>query len=99
MIEYNIIGRRVYHLRHFFGITQKELAVWTGLSQTIISRIENGDSPLTLSDINAVAQALHCPIVTLISPHEEWFEKQLGQLILISEKIKGEYVLSAKQKK
>ena len=43
MIDLKVLGERFRLLRSHVGLTQKGLAAATGLSQTVISRLENGE--------------------------------------------------------
>lgn len=43
MIDLKILGRRLWLLRKRMGLTQSELADTLNVSQTAISRLENGD--------------------------------------------------------
>jgi transcriptional regulator with XRE-family HTH domain len=52
------LAREAFDLRKLRGMTQRQLALKSGLQQAEISRIEAGNSNPTLSTIAALAQAL-----------------------------------------
>ena len=52
------LAREAFDLRKGCGMTQRQLALKSGLQQAEISRIEAGNSNPTLSTIAALAQAL-----------------------------------------
>lgn len=43
MIDSRILGERLRQIRTLLGITQKQLAASTGMTQSAISRLENGE--------------------------------------------------------
>ena len=43
MIDSQILGDRLKQIRSLMGITQKQLAVFTGMTQSAISRLEKGE--------------------------------------------------------
>ena len=52
------VGRQIRTLRHEAGLTQKQLAARTGITQTVLSRVESGGGNPTLSLIEEIASAL-----------------------------------------
>ena len=55
--EFQLI-REMIKARREAGLTQKELAERTGLQQSNISRIENGNGNPSLETLNKIAQGL-----------------------------------------
>jgi transcriptional regulator with XRE-family HTH domain len=55
------IGRRIADLRRIVGLTGGQLASRVGMSQSKISRIENGRAPVTLIELEALTHALDLP--------------------------------------
>lgn len=55
--EFQLI-RKMIRARREAGLTQKELAERTGIQQSNISRIENGNGNPSLSTLNKLAQGL-----------------------------------------
>lgn len=55
--EFQLV-RKMIRARREAGLTQKELAERTGIQQSNISRIENGNGNPSLSTLNKLAQGL-----------------------------------------
>ena len=55
--EFQLV-RKIIRARREAGLTQKELAERTGIQQSNISRIENGNGNPSLSTLNKLAQGL-----------------------------------------
>ena len=55
--EFQLI-RAMIKARHEAGLTQKELAEKTGLQQSNISRIENGNGNPSIATLNKIAQGM-----------------------------------------
>jgi transcriptional regulator with XRE-family HTH domain len=65
------IGRQVRELRRKLEITANELAKLAGLSQGMLSKIENGSISPSLATLKALSRALNVPVTTLFREHEE----------------------------
>lgn len=65
------IGRQVRELRKHQRMTGADLAVKSGLSVGMLSKIENGATSPSLTTISALAHALKVPLVQLFSGYEE----------------------------
>lgn len=59
----NFFGRGVKHLRHEHKVSQQELEYFSGVQQSVISKIENGNIDFRLEQIVRIAQAFHLNIV------------------------------------
>ncbi|GGN20471.1 helix-turn-helix domain-containing protein [Streptomyces fuscichromogenes] len=59
------VGRRVRHYRKLRGLTLQDLAVDTGLSASMLSTLERGQTGVSVATIHAVAQALDISITAL----------------------------------
>lgn len=59
MIDCESIGTRVRHYRKKNGMSQEELAEWTGTSRVYISNIERGETIPSLEAIIDIANALY----------------------------------------
>ena len=66
-IDKALIGRRIQTERKKSGMTQKKLAEAVGLTDQYISKIERGDTAVTLQTISAIADALAVDISSLMS--------------------------------
>lgn len=64
--ESNVIGERIKALRKKNRLTQKELADSACLDQAFISKIENGESRVSLSTIKSIANALNTTTAYLL---------------------------------
>jgi transcriptional regulator with XRE-family HTH domain len=58
------IARRVAALRREVGLTLKEFGDKTGLSDTYLSRVENGHSALTIASLARIAEVFATPLHT-----------------------------------
>jgi transcriptional regulator with XRE-family HTH domain len=58
------IARRVAALRREVGLTLKEFGEKTGLSDTYLSRVENGHSALTIASLARIAEVFATPVHT-----------------------------------
>lgn len=65
------IGRQVRELRKRQRMTGADLAVQTGLSVGMLSKIENGVISPSLTTLQSLANALRVPVVQLFSGYEE----------------------------
>lgn len=65
------IGREVRERRKMLGITVADLAVTTGLSPGMLSKIENGNISASLTTLQTLSQALCVPITGLFRGYEE----------------------------
>ncbi|MFT4013936.1 MAG: cupin domain-containing protein [Paracoccus sp. (in: a-proteobacteria)] len=65
------IGRQVRELRKRQRMTGTDLAVQTGLSVGMLSKIENGVISPSLNTLQSLANALRVPLVQLFSGYEE----------------------------
>lgn len=59
-LNYKLIGHRIRSERKLRGLTQAELAEYTGLSVPYISHIENGVKQVSLQALVKVAEVLKC---------------------------------------
>lgn len=60
------VGRALREFREFNKQTARDLATQSGVSAAMISRIENGQVSPSLSTLNALANALEVPLVSLL---------------------------------
>jgi transcriptional regulator with XRE-family HTH domain len=58
---------RIKHWRKFRQMTQQELAALMGISQPTLSRLETGQTSITLAALNQCATALDIPLEALYS--------------------------------
>jgi transcriptional regulator with XRE-family HTH domain len=65
------IGRQVRALRHKIGITVAELAKIAGISQGMLSKIENGAISPSLATLKALSNALNVPVTAFFRKYEE----------------------------
>jgi transcriptional regulator with XRE-family HTH domain len=65
------IGRAVRQFREKTGLTIHELSKASGISNGMLSKIENGTTSPSLSTLQAVAQALNVPVTALFRDFEE----------------------------
>lgn len=65
------IGLQVRRLRKSLGLTVAELAMATGISTGMLSKIENGATSPSLATLRALAQSLNIPMSQLFREEEE----------------------------
>lgn len=66
-IAQQLIGRYIRQLREQKGMTLEELASEAGISYQYLSGIETGKENFTISVLEAVADALHFPVKTIVA--------------------------------
>jgi transcriptional regulator with XRE-family HTH domain len=71
MKEENLeLGRRIRKLRHLHGYSQENVATDIGLRQTAYSKIETGDTTLTIKRASAIARFFGMSLAELLSWEE-----------------------------
>ena len=70
-----LVARRLAALRQEVGLTLRELATKTGLSDAYLSRVENGRIAVTLASLEKLAEVFATPITTFFE--EETKPRQL----------------------
>ena len=70
-VEPKFIGKKIRKIRLLRGYKQEYMAITIGLSQTGFSKIETGETKMTLERASDVANALGMTLVELL----EWEEK------------------------
>ena len=65
------IGSEIRRLRKRHGLTVAEMAQQAGLSQGMLSKIENGQVAPSLSTLSALAEAMNVPISAFFTPFEQ----------------------------
>lgn len=66
-----LVARRVAALRQEVGLTLRELAAKTGLSDAYLSRVENGQTAVTLASLEKLAAVFATPITTFFEEEAE----------------------------
>ena len=64
---YNTLARNIRQQRQAAGLSQEVLAELSGLSQTWISRLEQGDANPTMETLTSLAQALEIDVAALLT--------------------------------
>ncbi|MBQ7179382.1 MAG: helix-turn-helix transcriptional regulator [Victivallales bacterium] len=65
------ISSQIIRIRNETGLTQKQLAQRTGLTQALISRIENGSSHPTIETLKKIADGLGHRLTIVFDEFEE----------------------------
>ncbi|ATL65301.1 helix-turn-helix domain-containing protein [Nocardia terpenica] len=77
------LGERLRSVRKRRGLNQKELAQGSGVSVSLIRKIEQGEREDTRIDtLRRLAVALGCPVTTLLGPNPQPPESSNGELWL-----------------
>lgn len=65
------IGQHIRLMRRRLDLTGADLAASSGISTSMLSKIENGQISASLSTLQAIAAALNVPLATFFASHEE----------------------------
>jgi transcriptional regulator with XRE-family HTH domain len=63
--EGEVFGQRLREVRQKLGVTQRDLAVASGLTEAYISNMENGFAVPSLTTVLRLARALPCKVTAL----------------------------------
>jgi transcriptional regulator with XRE-family HTH domain len=63
--EGEVFGQRLREVRQKLGVTQRDLALASGLTEAYISNMENGFAVPSLTTILRLAHALRCKVTAL----------------------------------
>ena len=64
------IAMAIVEARNKAGLSQTELAKRLGTTQSVISRIENGNQNLSVNVLARIAEVLHCNLMVHLRPHK-----------------------------
>ena len=62
------IGEKVAEQRNAKGMSQRELAVLVGTTQSAIARLERGGRPPRIDTLLKIAEALECELIVELHP-------------------------------
>ena len=65
------IAEQVAQRRLSLGLSQKELALLTGTTQSAIARLEGGGRPPRIDTLLRIAEALDCELTVQLEPKDE----------------------------
>ena len=65
--QYRLLALNITYYRKVNGLSQMELAEKVDISRTHMSRIENGDSAVSLDTVFSISEALQVPVDKLFS--------------------------------
>jgi transcriptional regulator with XRE-family HTH domain len=71
MHERRIFARNFKEAREKAGLTQMQIMEITGLTQALISRIENGRGDVKIDTARRLAEAVNQPLCKLVNPVEK----------------------------
>lgn len=69
LAPYEEIARQLIAWRVEHGLSQTELALRAGISQSAIARLERGGRPPRIDTLLRIAEALDCELVVDLLPH------------------------------
>jgi len=72
--NFSVIGKKLNETRTRMGLSLSEAAMMTGVSKSMLSQIENGDSMPTLTTIWKIANGLKIKFETLLGDSTKQFE-------------------------
>jgi XRE family transcriptional regulator, aerobic/anaerobic benzoate catabolism transcriptional regulator len=61
------LGRRVRHARHTAGLTRKQLAEYSGLSERYLAQLEAGEGNISVLLMRRVAKVLRTDLQRLVA--------------------------------
>jgi transcriptional regulator with XRE-family HTH domain len=61
-IEMKIVGNNIKKMRAKTGLTQKHIADFIGVDQSLISKIESGERAITTETLERLAALFCCPV-------------------------------------
>jgi len=70
-----LIGWNVRRLRVGLKLSQERLSLEAGIDRSYVGRIERGEENVTISVLEAIAEALHVPVRTLFQEFEVGADK------------------------
>lgn len=77
------LGARLQSVRKRRGMTQKELAQASGVSYSLIRKVEQGEREgMRIDTLRRLAVALECPLMSLLGPNPQPPEDNSGELWL-----------------
>lgn len=65
------VGHRIKVRRVYLNMKQAELGRTIGIAQCYISQLERGERNLSLTQLEKIAQALHCSVLDLMDPERK----------------------------
>jgi transcriptional regulator with XRE-family HTH domain len=71
MSKKNIVGENLRKIRLQMGLTQEEVALRSGLSQSYINQLESGKRMFTQKSLEQIGKALNIPIIDFFRKEEE----------------------------
>lgn len=75
------LGQQVRRARKRLGLSQRELADRVGVSQIVVSNVENGISAISVPDLNKWSEALKQPVLYFVDGSQSSLESQMRTLI------------------
>lgn len=80
-----VLGRVIKHHREQSSIGQEELARALGITQSAYSRLESGQSSLSVSQLRAIARKIRVPASTLLHEADTYANRLRAQAVEITE--------------
>ena len=82
-IDYQSLGKRIRYFREKNGLSQYDFSDKTGISRSYISRIESGESSLSLDYLVLIAKGLNVSIEELLKESLEGTDWKHSEIELI----------------
>lgn len=79
-----LLGRILQYHREHAGFQQADVAASIGIMQPAYSRIEKGDTSITVVQLRAVGKVLNVPPWQLLTEAERWTEKLRKQGVTVT---------------
>ncbi len=83
-----VVGRVLQQRRVQLGLQQNDLAAVLGITQSAYSRLESGDTVLSLSQLRIASAALHMPAATILAHADQYADYLQRQGVTITDEKK-----------
>jgi transcriptional regulator with XRE-family HTH domain len=80
-----VVGAVVEHHRKAKGITQEQMAKAINVSQSAYSRLEQGQSAMSVSQLRAIAAQLEIPQATLVAHADQYAAQLRAQHVTVTD--------------
>jgi transcriptional regulator with XRE-family HTH domain len=80
-----LVGRILQHHRERLGLQQIEVANALGIMQPAYSRIEKGDTSITIAQLRVVARELNMVPARILNEADQWTKRLRAQGVVVTD--------------
>ncbi|HTQ12950.1 MAG TPA: helix-turn-helix transcriptional regulator [Rhizomicrobium sp.] len=80
-----LLGRLIQHHRERIGLSQSQVAAALGIMQPAYSRIEKGDTSITVTQLRAASHALQLSPSHLLNEADRWAQQLRGRGVTVTD--------------